>query len=529
MIIVALLAFLFGLCLIISLHELGHFMFAKKYNVLCYDYSIGMGPLIYGKKKGETQYGIRAIPLGGFVAMADGNMSNALLDGEDVIVGINVDENNIVTEIILNDVKESLFRGKVIDKDLYCEDGKNPFITIEVDGENKTFEVKKDAMIYIKPKKAPMQIATYDRCFESKTKWQRFVMLFAGPGMNFILAIFLFIIAGLFIGKASNKPIIGSLEEKIEVKGKEYGSPAYAAGLRKGDKIIKINDTDINKWEDIEVIEKEVLKAETVNITYMRNDETLTATVRPIVYLGNLGVIGNFEEHKDDNGATIFIYTTKAEKAGLANNDTITKIDDVEITSWSDLIAFCQDKENDGKTVNVTVVRDGKELEKPIKVSMLKESTVKGINDLEMLGAKIQISPKYHFDFFYSFAYSFKSFGKSITSVWNTLRLLFTSKDVKVSDLSGPVGIFTLIKNSLTGGVINYIYFLGFLSVNIGIVNLLPIPALDGGRIVFVGVEAVTRKKVNKKFEDTLTTIVFFLLMGLLIYITFNDILRLRG
>ena len=528
MIFVALLAFLFGLCLIISLHELGHFMFAKKYNVLCYDYSIGMGPLIYGKKKGETQYGIRAIPLGGFVAMADGAMSNDILE-KDMDLGLNVNEDNLVVEIILNNIKDSFIKGKVVDKDLYCEDGKAPFITLNVDGEEKTYEVKKDAMMYLKEKKPPMQIATYDRCFESKTKWQRFVMLFAGPGMNFILAIFLFVIAGLFIGKASNKPVIGSLSEKIDVKGTDYSAPAYAAGLRKGDKLVEVNGIEIKSWNDISVIDKEVLNGETVEVKYERDGNTLTTTVRPIVYLGNLGVIGNFEEHKDAAGATIFIYTTKAEKAGLANNDIITKIDDTEIASWSDLITFCQDKNNDGKTVEVTVIRDGKTLDKPIKVSMLKESTVKGINDLEMLGAKMGISPKYHFDFFYSFVYSFKSFGKSITSVWNTLRLLFTSSDVKVSDLSGPVGIFTLIKNSLTGGVINYIYFLGFLSVNIGIVNLLPIPALDGGRIVFVGVEAVTRKKVNKKVEDTLTTIVFFLLIGLLIYITFNDILRLRG
>ena len=254
MIIVALIAFLFGLCLIISLHELGHFMFAKKYGVLCYDYSIGMGPLIYGKKKGETQYGVRAIPLGGFVAMADGSVSNDLLE-KDLEIGLNVDEDNNVIEIILNNVKDSTIKGKVVDKDIYCMDGKEPFITLDVNGEEITYKVKKDAMMYLKPKKAPMQIATYDRCFESKTKWQRFVMLFAGPGMNFLLAIFLFIIAGLLIGKASNKPVIGSLEEKITVKGKDYSAPAYAAGLRKGDKIIKINDKEVTKWNDISILD----------------------------------------------------------------------------------------------------------------------------------------------------------------------------------------------------------------------------------------------------------------------------------
>ena len=528
MIVVAIIAFLFGLCLIISIHELGHFMFAKKYNVLCYEYSIGMGPLLYGKKKGETLYGLRAVPLGGYVAMADGAMANDFITN-DMELGLNLDENNLVSEIIFNKSKESQIYGKVIDRDVYCEDGKTPFITLSVDGIETKYDVKKDAMMHFKPKKE-MQIATYDRCFESKNKRQRFIMLFAGPGMNFILAIFLFIIAGLFIGKASNKPIIGSLDETIKVQKKDYASPAYAAGLRKGDKIIKVNDKEINNWDEISIIDEEVLKSEilTVDITYERDGNTLSTTIRPIIYIGNLGVVGNFEEHKDATGAEVFIYTTKAEKNGIKNYDVITKIDDTEIKSWNDLVTFCLDKENNGKKVNVYITRDGVALSKALEVTLLKESTVKKIKELEVFGAKIGITPKYNFNFFYSFVYAFKSFGKSAVSVWNTLVLLFSSRDVKVSDLSGPIGIYTLIKNSLVGGFTNYIYFLGFLSVNIGIVNLLPIPALDGGRIVLVGVEAVTRKKINKKVEDNLTTIVFFLLIGLLLYISFNDILRLR-
>jgi len=526
-IVIALIAFLFGLCLIISIHELGHFMFAKKYNVLCYDYSIGMGPLIYGKKKGETVYGIRAIPLGGFVAMADGAIANDLLE-KDSEIGLNVNEENIVTEIIFNDSMPASIKGKVVDRDIYCEDGKEPFIILNVDGVETNYKVDIKANVYLKKNK-PMQLAPYNRCFESKTKWQRFVILFAGPGMNFLLAIFLFIIAGLLVGKASNKPIIGSLEETYTIDKIDYKYPAFSAGLQKGDVITKINGKDVAKWNDISSITEEIKTTNTltIDLTYTRDGVENTTTVRPMITLGNLGVMGNLEEYSSNDGATIFIYTTKAQKAGLKNKDIITKIDDVEIHSWSDLINYCTDEANDGKKVTVTVLR-GEEA-KAIEVSLLKSKTVKAIKDLDLFRGSIGISPKYHFDFLYSFVYTFKSFGKSITSVWNTLGLLFTSKDVGVKDLSGPVGIYSLIKNSLAGGFTNYVYFLGFLSVNIGIVNLLPIPALDGGRIVFVGIEAVTRKKVSKKVEDLLTNIVFFLLIGLFIYITFNDILRLRG
>ncbi|MCR5308243.1 MAG: RIP metalloprotease RseP, partial [bacterium] len=535
-IVIALIAFLFGLCLIISLHELGHFMFAKKYNVLCYDYSIGMGPLIYGKKKGETLYGIRAIPLGGFVAMADGAVANDLLE-KDSEIGIKVNENNIITDIILTDQMPSDIRGKVVDRDVYCMEGNAPYIILNIDGTETNYEVDIKANVYLKKDK-PMQLAPYDRCFESKTKWQRFVMLFAGPGMNFILAIFLFIIAGLLVGKPSTKPIIGSMEETYKLDKVEYKYPAFEAGLKKGDQITKINDKEVSKWNDISIITDEIKSTNTltVEVTYVRDGIEATTTLRPMIVLGNIGVMGNLEEFSDADGATIFIYTTKAQKAGLENKDVITKIEYIdkkdstkdaswEIHSWSDLIGALTDESINGKELKVTVNRAGEV--KTLDVPTFSSSEVKKIKDLTLYGATIGVSPKYHFDFLYSFVYTFKSFGKSISSVWGTLGLLFTSKNVGVKDLSGPVGIFSLIKNSLAGGFANYIYFLGFLSVNIGIVNLLPIPALDGGRIVFVGIEAVTRKKVNKKVEDWLNNIVFFLLIGLFIYITINDVLRL--
>ena len=114
--------------------------------------------------------------------------------------------------------------------------------------------------------------------------------------------------------------------------------------------------------------------------------------------------------------------------------------------------------------------------------------------------------------------------------IFNTLRILIWPSDVRqvgVSDLSSFVGIFGLVEQYVGAGILSLLAFVAMLSVNIGIVNLLPIPALDGGRIVFLGVEAVSRKRVPRKVENIINNVFFILLMVLFVYVTYNDIIRL--
>ena len=101
--------------------------------------------------------------------------------------------------------------------------------------------------------------------------------------------------------------------------------------------------------------------------------------------------------------------------------------------------------------------------------------------------------------------------------------------EVGIKDLSGPVGIYQLTSEAAKGGFASLLNFIGFLSVNVGFMNLLPIPALDGGRLVFVAYEAITKKKPNQKVETVLITVTMLLLFGLIIFVSFNDILRLLG
>jgi regulator of sigma E protease len=155
-----------------------------------------------------------------------------------------------------------------------------------------------------------------------------------------------------------------------------------------------------------------------------------------------------------------------------------------------------------------------------------------GQDILEVMGAttfasRIGIAGTNNFNFFKSFPASLSALGNAATSIFKTLYLLFASPLIGVSDLSGFVGIFSMTSSAAAAGIISLLSWIGLLSVNLGIVNLLPIPALDGGRLVFIGYEAIFRKKPNQKVENALHTVMFFLLMALLIFITYNDILRL--
>ena len=135
----------------------------------------------------------------------------------------------------------------------------------------------------------------------------------------------------------------------------------------------------------------------------------------------------------------------------------------------------------------------------------------------------IGISPTYKFNLLQSFVYSGTRSLNSATVVFKTLGLLFTG-GVSLRDMSGPVGIFSLTKVAASQGFVSLLNLTGLLSINIGIMNLLPIPALDGGRLVFVAYEAITKKKPNAKVETIMITVTMILLFGLMIYVTFGDI-----
>ena len=165
--------------------------------------------------------------------------------------------------------------------------------------------------------------------------------------------------------------------------------------------------------------------------------------------------------------------------------------------------------------------------------TVTKEVTIWTESSIPVIGLEVSadtvlgVSATTRFDFFGGIGNAFVLFWNSITTVFVTLGALFSNSQIGINDLSGPVGIYAVVKEYLATDFLTFLSFVGLISANIGLVNLLPLPALDGGRIVFIGYELITGKKVNKKLETFLINIVFWLVMILFVYITFKDITRL--
>lgn len=332
---------------IVFVHELGHFVFAKLMGVYVYEFSIGMGPKLIGKKGKETEYCLRLIPIGGFCSMA----------------GEEVDEEDI----------------KV-------------------------------------PKEKRLQ---------AKKAWQRFLIMFFGPGFNFIFAILVLFFIALFCGSSSYEPIISSVE-------KSY--PASEVGLQKGDEILEINHKKVKTLDDVSV------------------------------------------------------YLTISSKT----KNTVIKVE-----------------KKDGNVITYKL--------KPKKVKEKGEVAYR-------YGIGLQSTKKY--GFVNSVKYTVVKTGSLFKQMFITVESLFTG-GVKVNQLSGPVGIYSIVGEQSRAGFASIMYLMAFLSINVGFLNLLPLPAFDGGHILFIIIEKIKGSPVNQRTENMIHTIGLFLLMLLMVYITFNDILKL--
>ena len=566
--IIAILAFVIIIGLSISLHELGHLVAAKKAGVLCYDYSIGLGPIIYKKQKGETQYSIRAIPIGGFVQMA-GMIDLSSDIKKQPEIGLNFDEEGKITEVVLDPSRESSVRGKAIELDLLGDNGEPMYITLEDESGNVNQYFVSDNATYIFEKNQRLGIPPYERTVDSKSKPWRLIVFFAGAFMNFVLALIIYFIVSFASGVANTS--------SNEIGGITENFPASEV-LQAGDKIISVNGVATSSWDSFSSEMSKVYEnyQTSATIKVSRNNEEFEyviysrtafnsfglsdygATTKGLVevptksgiYGLEVGNVNPVYKNKDDSNFANkiakgdYLVGISIDGTEYSLNESSYDVDGKSLSGYGYLaylvsehvgkgaptIKFqyyhldnknTEDKSDD--EYNLITYSESKEIE-PYTDELLESQNVTKIVHL------IGVSSTTHFDFFPCIGQAFEMFWTDFTVIFRTLKLLIAPSDVRqvgVSNLSGVVGIFGQIKSYVNAGIIPLLAFAAMLSVNLGIVNLLPIPALDGGKILFVIIEAITKKRVPKKVEAIINGIFMILLLGLMIFVTVNDIMRI--
>ncbi|MDR3189779.1 MAG: RIP metalloprotease RseP [Lactobacillaceae bacterium] len=415
---VGIIAFIFVFGVVVVVHEFGHFYVAKKSGVRVREFAIGMGPKLFQTRRNGTTYTIRVLPVGGYVRMAGrAEMEDSpIRPGMTAVIVLNdVQE---VTRINLSETTELVGGQTLTINAVDLVDA----LTIEGylggnDEELVTFKVDHDATI-IESDGTELLIAPRDTHLESAKLWQRAAINFAGPFMNFVLAVV------LFVGLAFAIP--GVTTTTIDQAQKNM--PAYQAGLRSGDTITKINDVKISSWQGMQnVIQTKPGKQ--VKITYTRKNVTKVVSVK-IKTLKNQG----------------------------------QKIGQIGITA---------------------------QLTKSI-------------------GARLQ--------------YGINTSTQAFTQIFTAIKNLISAPSL--NQLGGPVSIYKTTSTVSTYGFLALLSFMAWLSVNLGLLNLFPIPALDGGKLVLNLIEAIIRRPIPDKVETGVTIAGAILLVILMVAVTGNDIVR---
>ena len=354
--------------------------------------------------------------------------------------------------------------------------------------------------------------------FANKSVWARILAVFGGPLFNFILAFVL----SLFV--------IGSIGvDKSNIVSVTKGYPAEQAGLRAGDVITKINGTNINIGREVSsYFVFHPLSDNDVKIEVKREDKKIDFFVRPQAkekfYLG-------FTYNPGDGEAVIESVTADSalKAAGAEAGDIITAANGTVINSGNDLNNYFIANPLDGKETKLTV--------KKVDTGNVKEITVipKSAGISYTLGM-VSNTAREKVGIVGTLYYALNETKYVVVTTVESLKMMITGR-VKPKDIAGPVGIVNMIGNSYeqskSEGIMVILLSMANISIlisaNLGVMNLLPIPALDGGRLVFLIIEAIRGKPVDADKEGKVHFVGFVLLMILMVVVLFNDILRIIG
>lgn len=348
--------------------------------------------------------------------------------------------------------------------------------------------------------------------FGHASVWGRISVVAAGPIFNFILAFVFALVITSVMGY--DPPKVLSVEEN---------SPAEEAGLQVGDIITSFQGKHISIGRDISLYESLYgMQQDQIKMTVKRDGKKIDLNFKAASekkYMLGFSYVPDGEPEITEvfvDGAIM--------KAGVLAGDVITAVDGTKVSTGEELQTYLGEHPLGENAVTITVSRDGKE----------KEFTVQPTVRTQVSTGFVYNLYREKTNFFGVLKYSAVEVRYWISSTIDSLGLLIKGT-FRVNDLSGPVGIVDAIGSSVEeakseGTVVMWMqmfYWAILLSANLGVMNLLPLPALDGGRLVFLLIEAVTKKKVNPNIEGMIHFAGFVLLMALMVFVFMNDIKRL--
>jgi len=429
-----------GLSILVTLHELGHFLAARAFGIKVEKFFLffdAWGFKLFSIKKGETEYGIGWLPLGGYVKIAG-----------------------------------------MIDESLDAD---------QLTSEPQPWE------------------------FRSKPAWQRLIVMIAGVTMNVILGIIIFSF-NLLEYKKDYLP--------NDVVNKGEGIYAYSLGrdigLQNGDKIIAIDGEKFERFED--VLSTRVMFGAT--LTVERNGQTVEVMVpdnfyRTVSKTGRFNFVGTGYQHFS---ITEVVPGGPADKAGIKPGDKLISINKERILDGSDLknkIGFYSKD-----SMPVTILRQDKMMD--IKCVVNADSTVK-----IAFSAEVIPNPNYknvQYTLGSAFAYGYSDAIEALVSNVKGLKKIFNGQEKASDSIQGPIGIAQIY-----GAQWDWARFwgiTGLLSMVLAVMNILPIPALDGGHVIFLLVESVTRKKFSDKFMERAQVVGMVILLALMVFSIGNDLIK---
>lgn len=432
---------LLSLSFLVAVHEFGHLIAAKYFGMRVEQFSIGFPPKIWSFKKGETEYAISAIPLGGYVKISG-----------------------------------------MIDESLDTELMKQPAQPWE---------------------------------FRSKPAWQRLIVMLGGIFVNVIVGIMIFIGITFAFGDTN------ILKDKVnENGGFQVGTVGQSIGLRTGDKIVEINGRDYQYLE--ELIKPQTLLGAGLTYTVERDGRRINIPV-PADFIQNFNKKENQGQFIGYRIPPILVPAGKntiAERVGLAKGDLLLDVNNVPVKYADEVPALV--KGTTGDTITFTISRQGQIMkfrerfigEKAIGIGWMKEDTY--LSDAEV---------RIHYGFFESIPLgtrrAFETLQTQIIAFGKIISGALSPKE----SLSGPIGIMQAF--GVEWDWARFWSLTGVLSLVLAFMNLLPIPALDGGHVMFLSYEIISRRKPSDRFLETAQKVGMVFLLALMVFIFANDIIKM--